>query len=146
MILLTPCICSLPSWRTLQRKLFLRLRQYQNIWINHGFLIFVKSAPERFKREPIEGNLNTYRIARDIRHSKKTSWRNYVFKHRLNLYQIGSANWGERNPVTQLVISLSMIEKSHLTVTLLMHWQITSLIIVPLLSAQLQSLSWKAES
>ena len=40
---------------------------------------------ERFKREPIEGNLNAYRIARakarrDIRHSKKTSWRNYVSK------------------------------------------------------------------
>ena len=40
-------------------------------------------ALERFKREPTEGNLNAYRIARarrDIRHSKKTSWRNYVFK------------------------------------------------------------------
>ena len=40
---------------------------------------------ERFKREPTEGNLNAYRIARakahrDIRHSKKTSWRNYVSK------------------------------------------------------------------
>ena len=39
----------------------------------------------RFKREPTEGNLNAYRIARakarrDIRHSKKTSWRNYVSK------------------------------------------------------------------
>ena len=42
-------------------------------------------ALERFKREPTEGNLNAYRIARakarrDIRHSKKTSWRNYVSK------------------------------------------------------------------
>ena len=42
-------------------------------------------ALERFKLEPTEGNLNTYRIARakarrDIRHSKKTSWRNYVSK------------------------------------------------------------------
>ena len=42
-------------------------------------------AIERFKREPTEGNLNTYRIdrakaGRDIRHSKKTSWRNYVSK------------------------------------------------------------------
>ena len=43
------------------------------------------TALERFKREPTEGNLNAYRIARakarrDIRHSKKTSWRNYVSK------------------------------------------------------------------
>ena len=42
-------------------------------------------ALERFKREPTEGILNAYRIARakarrDIRHSKKTSWRNYVSK------------------------------------------------------------------
>ena len=44
-----------------------------------------KRALERFKCEPTEGNLNAYRIARakvrrDIRHSKKTSWRNYVSK------------------------------------------------------------------
>ena len=37
----------------------------------------------KFQRKPTEGNLNAYRIARakarrDIRHSKKTSWRNYV--------------------------------------------------------------------
>ena len=42
-------------------------------------------ALERFKREPTESNLNAYRIARakarrHIRHSKKTSWRNYVSK------------------------------------------------------------------
>ena len=42
-------------------------------------------ALERFKPEPTEGNLNAYRIARakarrDIRHSIKTSWRNYVSK------------------------------------------------------------------
>ena len=42
-------------------------------------------ALERFKREPTDGNLNAYRIARakartDIRHSKKTSWRNYLSK------------------------------------------------------------------
>ena len=40
-------------------------------------------ALERFKREPTEGNLKAYRIARaktrrNIRHSKKTSWRHYV--------------------------------------------------------------------
>ena len=42
-------------------------------------------ALERFKREPTGGNLDAYRVARakartDIRHSKKTSWRNYVSK------------------------------------------------------------------
>ena len=42
-------------------------------------------ALERFKREPTKGNLNAYRIARakarrDVRLSKKTSWRNYVSK------------------------------------------------------------------
>ena len=42
-------------------------------------------ALERFKREPTEGNLNSYRIVRakarrDIRHSTKTSWKNYVSK------------------------------------------------------------------
>ena len=42
-------------------------------------------AIERFKREPTKSNLNSYRIARakarrDIRHSKKTYWRNYVSK------------------------------------------------------------------
>ena len=42
-------------------------------------------ALERFKREPTEGNMNAYRIARTkarrgIWHSKKTPWRNYVSK------------------------------------------------------------------
>ena len=42
-------------------------------------------ALERFKGEPTEGNLNAYRVARakarrDVRLSKKTSWRNYVSK------------------------------------------------------------------
>ena len=42
-------------------------------------------ALERFKRKPTEGNPNVYRIVRakarrDIRHSKKTSWINYVSK------------------------------------------------------------------
>ena len=42
-------------------------------------------ALERFKREPTEGILNAYRIARakarrDVRLSKKTSWRNYISK------------------------------------------------------------------
>ena len=42
-------------------------------------------ALKRFKRGPTEGNLNAYRIARakacrDVRLSKKTSWRNYISK------------------------------------------------------------------
>ena len=42
-------------------------------------------ALDRFKREPTEGKLNACRIARDkarkdIRDSKKASWRNYVSK------------------------------------------------------------------
>ena len=41
-MLIIPCRSSLPSWRTLQKKLFLRLRQYQNVSINHGFLTFAK--------------------------------------------------------------------------------------------------------
>ena len=44
-----------------------------------------KHAIKEHKREPTDGNLNAYRIARAkarryIRHSKKTSWRNYVSK------------------------------------------------------------------
>ena len=58
-----------------------------------GFLIFIcKDAIkernwvlERLKHEPTKSNLNAYCIARakarrDIRQSKKTSWRNYVSK------------------------------------------------------------------
>ena len=42
-------------------------------------------ALERFKREPTEGKLNDYRVARakacrDVRLSKKTSWSNYISK------------------------------------------------------------------
>ena len=42
-------------------------------------------ALERFEREPTEGNLNAYRVARakarrNVRLSKKTSWRNYISK------------------------------------------------------------------
>ena len=45
----------------------------------------------------------------------------------------------ERNPVTLSISCLAMTEMSRLTVTLLMHWQITFLIILPLLSAQMHS-------
>ena len=103
-------------------------------------------ALERFKREPTEGNLNVYRIARakarrDIRHSKKTSWRNYVSKMNsqtsVKSAGIGSVKSKEKIQVTLFTIYLSMTEMSRLIVTLLMHWQITFLIILPLLSAQM---------
>ena len=80
----------------------------------------------RIKREPTEGNLNAYRIARakarrDVRLSKKTSWRNYVSK--LNSQASVKSVWNrirkikERNPVILFIICLSMIEMSHLIVT-----------------------------
>ena len=103
-------------------------------------------ALERFKREPTEGNLNAYHIARakarrDIRHSKKTSLRNYVSK--MNSQTSVKSVWNrirkskEKIQVTLFTIYLSMTEMSRLIVTLLMHWRITFLIILPLLSAQM---------
>ena len=99
-------------------------------------------ALEKFKREPTEGNLNAYRIARakvrrDIRHSKKTSWRNYVSK--MNSQTSVKSVWNRIRKIkgTLFTIYLSMTEMSRLIVTLLMHWQITFLIILPLLSAQM---------
>ena len=85
--------------KILQRKLFLRLRKYQKRFNKPWFSDTCKDEMkernrplERFEREPTEGNLNAYRIARAtarrIGHSKKTSWRNYGskinFKHMLN--------------------------------------------------------------
>ena len=74
--------------RTLQKKLFLRLRRFNKPWFSDICKDAIKErnrALERFKREPTEGNLNAYRIARakarrDIRLGKKTSWRNYISK------------------------------------------------------------------
>ena len=57
-------------------------KRFNKLWFSD---ICKDAIKERFKREPTEGNLNAYRIARakarrDIRHSKKTYWRNYVSK------------------------------------------------------------------
>ena len=41
-MLTIPCLCLLPSWRILQKKLLLTLRHYQNVSINHVFLTFAK--------------------------------------------------------------------------------------------------------
>ena len=114
------------------------------LWFSYILKVATKEhnrGLERFKREPTEGNLNVYlnaraKARRDIRHSKKTYLR-WILKHRLNLYGIGSAKSRERNPLILFVIWLSMLEMSRLTVTLLMHWQITFLLILPLLSSHL---------
>ena len=103
-------------------------------------------ALERFKREPTEGNLNAYRIARanarrDIRHSKKTSWRNYVSN--MNSQTSVKSVWNrirkiKGKDISNTVHHLSVNDRDvSLIVTLLMHWQITFLIIRPLLSAQM---------
>ena len=53
-MLMIPCLCLLPSWRTLQKKLFLRLRQYQNVSINHGFLTFAKMQSKSAEKQTIK--------------------------------------------------------------------------------------------
>ena len=99
-------------------------------------------ALERFKREPTEGNLNAYRIARakarrNILHSKKTSWRNYVSK--MNSQTLVKYVWNRirkikgKNPITLPIHHLSVNDR----LKLLMQWQITFPIILPLLSAQI---------
>ena len=95
---------------------------------------------ERFKREPTEGNLNAYRIAkakarRDIRHSKKTSWRNYVSK--MNSQTSVKSVWNRIRKIKGKDTSNTV---HHLSVNdrdVTSHWQIIFLIILPLLSAQM---------
>ena len=55
------------------------------------------------------------------------------------MFGIESVKSKEKIQVTLFTIYLSMTEMSRLIVTLLMHWQITFLIILPLLSAQMLS-------
>ena len=83
-------------------------------------------ALERFKREPTEGNLNDYRVARararrDVdsvrRHLGETISPSWIPKHRSNLCGIGSEKSKERNRLILYIICLSMIEMSHLIVT-----------------------------
>ena len=59
-------------------------------------------AIKRYKREPTEGNLNAYRIARakarrDVRLSKKTSWRNYISK--LNSQALVKSVWNRTRKI-----------------------------------------------
>ena len=99
-------------------------------------------ALERFKPEPTDGNLNAKAKARrDIRHSKKTSWRNYVSK--MNSQTSVKSVWNRIHKIkgkdtSNTVHHLSVNDRDvSLIVTLLMHWQITFLIILPLLSAEM---------
>ena len=97
-------------------------------------------ALERFKHEPTESNLNAYRIARakarrDIRYGKKTSWRNYVSK--MNSQTSVKSVWNRIRKIKGKDTS-SLTEMSRLIMTLRMHWQITFLIIIPLLSASVR--------
>ena len=63
-------------------------KRFNKPWFSHICKDAIKErnrALERFKREPTEGNMNVYRIAkakasRDVRLSKATSWRNYISK------------------------------------------------------------------
>ena len=53
-------------------------KRFNKPWFSETCKYAIKEqnrALERFKREPTKGNLNAYR--RNIRQSKKTSWRNY---------------------------------------------------------------------
>ena len=128
-----PCPCLLPSWRILQKKLFLRLRQYKNASTNHGFQTFAemqsKSATVNQPRVTwmliaLLG-LRLGEISDTVRkHFGEIMSRRWILKHWLNLFGIGSVKWKENN-VTLFIV------------TLLMHWQITSLIIPPLLLAQM---------
>ena len=64
------------------------LKRFNKPWFTDTCKYAIKErnrALDRLKREPTRGSLGAYRIARskacrDIRHSKETSWRNYVSK------------------------------------------------------------------
>jgi len=63
-------------------------KRFNKPWFNDTCKNVIKERNrvlERFKREPTKDNLNSYRIARakarrEIRQSKRSSWRNYVSK------------------------------------------------------------------
>ena len=152
-MLMFPCLCLLPFWRTLQKKLFLRLRQYQNVSINHGFSTFAKMQ-SKSATGPLKGSyMNQPRVTwmpitlLGLRHAEisytvrkhlgEIMSPRWILKHRLNLFGIGFIKSKEKIQVILFTIYLSMTEMSRLIVTLLMYRQITFLIILPLLSAQM---------
>ena len=107
-------------------------------------------AIERFKRELTEGNLNSYRITRtkarrDIRYSKKISWRNYVSKMNSQTSVKSVLNRirkikGKDTNITVHHLSVNdrdVMSHRDIANNSSWHWQITSLIILPLLSAQM---------
>ena len=115
-MLMIPCLSSLPSWRTLQKKLFLRLRQYQNVSINHGFMTFAKMQ-SKSATGPLRGsNVNQPRvtwmpiallglrlaeISDTVRkHLGEIISSRWILKHRLNLFGIGSVKSKEKIQVT----------------------------------------------
>ena len=115
-MLMIPCLSSLPSWRTLQKKLFLRLWQYQNVSINHGFMTFAKMQ-SKSATGPLRGsNVNQPRvtwmpiallglrlaeISDTVRkHLGEIISSRWILKHRLNLFGIGSVKSKEKIQVT----------------------------------------------
>ena len=56
-------------------------KHFNKLWFTGICKDTINKALERFKHEPTDGSLNAYcmaraRACRDIRHSKKSSWRN----------------------------------------------------------------------
>ena len=89
---------------------------------------------ERFKHESTKGNLNTYRIAgakacRDVQHSKKRYWRNYVSKMNYQTFvksvwnRISKIKGNESSNTIHVSVIDIMIEMSYITMTLVMHWR-----------------------
>ena len=123
----------------------------------HGFLILVKMQ-SKSKTGPSRGsNVNQSRVAWMLialleqrraeisgtvrKHLGEIMSSIWILKHWLNLFGIGSVKSKKGIPVILFTIHRSMIGKSRLVVTLPIYWQITFLVILPLLSAQMHS--WK---
>ena len=95
------------------------LKQFNKPWFSDLCKDAIKErnrALERFKREPTKGNLNAYHIAkakasRDVRLSKKTSWKNYISK--LNSQASVKSVW---NRIRKIKGKESTISIHHLSV------------------------------
>ena len=125
-MLMIPCLSSLPSWRTLQKKLFLRLWQYQNVSINHGFLTFAKMQ-SKSATGPLRGsNVNQPRVTwmpiallglrlAEIsdtlrKHLGEIMSPRWILKHRLNLFGIESVKIKGKD-TSNTVHHLSVIDR-----------------------------------
>ena len=117
-------------------------KRFNKPWVTDTCKDVIKErtrAFERFKREPTRANLDAYRIARakarrDIRHSKKPSWRKYVSK--MNSQTSVKSEWIRIRKIKGKEPSNTL---HHLSVNDrdATHWQITFHIILPVLSAQM---------